>query len=75
MSVVLVIWFFNEEKIKIQSEKNLFLQSEIKALDSKITEISNMQKEIEKLQAHQRAVEKLQANRNHPVYLLSFLIE
>ena len=75
LSVVLVICFFNEGKIKIQSEKNLFLQSEIKVLDSKITEISNLQKEIDKLQAHQYAVEKLQTNRNRPVYLLSFLAE
>jgi len=75
LSIVVFIWIFNDKKLKLQYERNLFLQSEIKILDSKIIEISNLQKEIDKLQAHQRAVEKLQINRNRPVYLLSLLTE
>ncbi len=75
LSVVLVVWFVNEEKLNIQSERNALLNSEIKMLDIKIQEVSTLNQEINALQARQSAVEKLQTNRNQPVYLLSFLVE
>jgi type IV pilus assembly protein PilN len=75
LSVVLVIWFVNEEKLSIQSERNALLNSEIKILDIKIQEISGLNQEINALQDRQAAVEKLQTNRNQSVYLLSFLEE
>lgn len=75
LSIVLVIWIINEEKLKIQSERNALLTSEIKILDLKIQEVSTLNQEINTLQDRQAAVEKLQINRNHPVYLLSFLTE
>ncbi|MEY3789829.1 MAG: hypothetical protein RLZ09_665, partial [Pseudomonadota bacterium] len=75
LSVVLVVWFVNEEQLNVQSERNALLNSEIKILDIKIQEISSLNQEINALQARQAAVEKLQTNRNHPVYLLSFLAE
>ena len=75
LSVVLVVWFVNEEKLSIQSERNALLNAEIKILDIKIQEISGLNQEINALQARQAAVEKLQTNRNQPVYLLSFLVE
>jgi type IV pilus assembly protein PilN len=75
LSVVLVVWFINEEKLNIQSERNMLLNSEIKTLDVKIQEVSMLNQEINALQARQAAVEKLQANRNQPVYLMSFLAE
>ena len=75
LSVVLVVWIVNEEKLSIQSERNMQLNSEIKILDLKIQEISALNQEINSLQSRQAAVEKLQTNRNQPVYLLSFLVE
>jgi len=75
LSVVLVVWFVNEEQLNVQSERNALLNSEIKILDIKIQEISSLNQEINALQARQAAVEKLQTNRNQPVYLLSFLAE
>jgi len=75
LSVVLVVWFVNEEKLNIQSERNALLNSEIKILDIKIQEVSALNQEINVLQARQAAVEKLQTNRNQSVYLLSFLVE
>jgi type IV pilus assembly protein PilN len=75
LSVVLVVWIVNEEKLNIQSERNTLLNSEIKILDLKIQEISLLNQDINALQARQAAVEKLQTNRNQPVYLLSFLVD
>ena len=75
LSVVLVVWIVNEDKLNMQLERNALLNSEIKNLDIKIQEISNLNQEITVLQARQAAVEKLQTNRNQPVYLLSFLSE
>ena len=75
LSVVLVVWIVNEDKLSMQSERNALLNSEIKILDIKIQEISNLHQEIDALQARQTAVERLQTNRNQPVYLLSFLSE
>jgi len=75
LSVVLVVWIVNEDKLSMQSERNALLNSEIKILDIKIQEISNLNQEINALQARQAAVERLQTNRNQPVYLMSFLSE
>ena len=46
LSVVLVVWFVNEEKLKKQSERNALLNSEIKILDVKIQEVSTLNQEI-----------------------------
>jgi type IV pilus assembly protein PilN len=75
LGIVAIVWMSNEKKLEVQYGKNTYLQSEIKILDKKITEIDNLHHEIDKLQAHQRAVEKLQTNRNRPVDLLSLLTE
>lgn len=75
LGIVAIVWMINEKKLEVQYGKNIFLQSEIKILDTKILEIDNLHQEIDKLQAHQRAVEKLQINRNRPVDLLSLLTE
>ena len=75
LSMVLVAWLVNEDKLKIQLERNQLLHSEIKKLDLKIKEVNNLNKEIDELLLKQSAIEKLQNNRNKPVYLLSFLAE
>ena len=75
LSLVLAVWFINEDKLKAQLERNQLLHSEIKKLDLKITEVSNLKQEIDDLLMRQSAIENLQNNRNKPVYLLSFLAE
>lgn len=49
LSMVLVAWLVNEDKLKIQLERNQLLHSEIKKLDLKITEVSHLKQEIDDL--------------------------
>ena len=58
-----------------QEQRNSFLASEIKRLDSQIADVAALKTEIERLKARQKAVEDLQADRNMPVYLLNELVK
>ena len=68
-----LVWSVLQGYIANQQERNEFVRSENRKLDSQIKEIATLRQEIEGLRARQRAVEDLQADRNQPVYLLDEL--
>ena len=70
----LVYWWF-QAMIADQQDKNNFLRSEIKILETQIKEIATIEEEITALRARQKAVEDLQADRNLPVHLLTELVK
>lgn len=70
----LVYWWF-QAMIADQQDKNNFLRSEIKILETQIKEIATIEEEITALRARQKAVEDLQSDRNLPVHLLSELVK
>jgi len=70
-----LVWSILEGYISNQQERNEFVRSENRKLDSQIKEIATLREEIEGLRARQRAVEDLQADRNLPVYLLDELVK
>lgn len=69
-----IYWWF-QNQIAEQQQKNAFLQSEIKLLDGQIKEIATLEQEIAALRARQKAVEDLQSDRNLPVHLLNELVQ
>lgn len=74
LSILLVVWFFNEQRVQIQAERNALLTSEIALLDTRLHEIASLKRDIQALQARQRAVEALQRDRHQPVQLLQELV-
>ncbi|MDH4060325.1 MAG: PilN domain-containing protein [Aquincola sp.] len=70
------VWFAVLESMKAsQEERNAYLGSEIKKLETQIKDIANLRAEIDALKARQKAVEDLQADRNVPVHLLNELVK
>jgi type IV pilus assembly protein PilN len=75
-AVIVLVWYTGvKTQIDTQEERNQFLSSEIKRLDSQIADVATLKAEIEALKARQKAVEDLQADRNMPVYLLNELVK
>ena len=72
--VAAAVYLWYQGAIADQQERNAFLQTEIKKLDSEIKEIASLQDEIAALKARQQAVEDLQADRNLPVHLLNEVV-
>lgn len=62
-------------QISAQNDRNAFIETENKKLDSQIKEIANLKQEIEALKARQTAVENLQSDRTLPVHLLDELVK
>ena len=74
-AVIVLVWYTGvKTQIDTQEERNQFLSSEIKRLDTQIADVATLKAEIEALKARQKAVEDLQADRNMPVYLLNDLV-
>jgi type IV pilus assembly protein PilN len=69
---IVFLWYQNA--ISMQQESNMLLTTEIKMLESQITDIAGLEAEITALRARQQAVEDLQADRNLPVHLLTELV-
>lgn len=74
LTIIVVIWFVNETRIQIQSERNSLLTSRIVLLDAQLREISSLRRDIQALLARQQAVEALQAGRHQPVQLFQELV-
>jgi len=75
-AVIVLVWYTAvKTQIDTQEERNQFLSSEIKRLDTQIADVATLKAEIEALKARQKAVEDLQADRNMPVYLLNELVK
>lgn len=66
------LWY--QSAISTQQESNSLLSTEIKKLESQITDIAGLEAEIAALRARQQAVEDLQSDRNLPVHLLTELV-
>jgi type IV pilus assembly protein PilN len=73
MSIVFVVWFFNEQRVQTQAERNGVLISRIALLDTRLQEIASLKRDIQALQARQGAVEALQRGRHQPVQLFQAL--
>lgn len=69
----LIYWWF-QIMIADQQQKNNFILSETKILETQIKEIASIEDEIAALRARQKAVEDLQSDRNLPVHLMSELV-
>jgi type IV pilus assembly protein PilN len=69
----LLVWQVIDRYISAQTERNNFLNTEIKKLDLEIAQIATLQQEIDGLKARQKSVEDLQADRNLPVYVFEEL--
>lgn len=61
--------------IEQQSQRNAFLQSEIKKLDEQIAEIKTLREQIDSLLKRKQIIESLQGSRAEPVHLLNELAQ
>lgn len=72
-----LIWFigfgFINNLIDRQTEKNVFLKSEIAVLDKQIEEINKLKEQTESLLKRKQVIEALQANRSETVHLFNEL--
>lgn len=74
LAVVGIWYFFLQQMIIGQQQRNAFLKAEIEKLEIQIKDIASLKGDIESLKARQKAVEDLQIDRNVPVYVLNELV-
>ena len=67
-------WFFYQQRISQQEDRNKFMKSEIAKLDKEIDEIKEVKDKIAALLARKQVIETLQADRVQSVYLLDELV-
>jgi type IV pilus assembly protein PilN len=67
-------WFFYQQRIGQQEDRNKFMKSEIAKLDKEIDEIKEVKDKISALLARKQVIETLQADRVQSVYLLDELV-
>jgi len=67
-------WFFYQQRIGLQEDRNKFMKSEIAKLDKEIDEIKEVKDKIAALLARKQVIETLQADRVQSVYLLDELV-
>lgn len=72
--VGLVTHLFIAGMIEYQGSRNAYLQAEIKKVDAKIKEISELENKKEQLIARMRVIESLQSNRPEVVHLFDELV-
>ena len=73
--LVLMLWsFWMGERVDNQSDRNAYLQGEIKQLDERIVKIKDLEKVRERLLARKQIIEQLQANRSQMVHLFDELV-
>jgi len=74
--LVLFLWvFWMDMRIDNQTERNSYLQGEIKQLDERIAKIKDLEKVRERLLARKQIIEQLQANRSQMVHLFDELVK
>lgn len=72
---ILLIWvFWMDQRIDNQSERNTYLQTEIKQLDVRIAKIKDLEKVRQHLLARKQIIEQLQADRSQMVHLFDELV-
>src|SRR5258706_8473888 len=67
-------WFFYQQRIGQQDDRNKFMKSEIAKLDKEIDEIKEVKDKIAALLARKQVIETLQADRVQSVYLLDEMV-
>jgi len=67
-------WFFYQQRISAQEDRNKFMKAEIAKLDKEINEIKEVKDKISALLARKQVIETLQADRVQSVYLLDELV-
>lgn len=73
--LVVLLWvFWMGMRIDNQSERNAYLQGEIKQLDERIAKIKDLEKVRQRLLARKQIIEQLQANRSQMVHLFDELV-
>ncbi len=73
---VLLLWmFWMNQRIDNQTERNTYLQNEIKQLDVRIAKIKDLEKVREHLLARKQIIEQLQADRSQMVHLFDELVK
>jgi type IV pilus assembly protein PilN len=72
----LLLWgFWMGMRIDNQSERNAYLQNEIKQLDVRIAKIDDLDRVRSRLLARKQIIEQLQANRSQMVHLFDELVK
>jgi type IV pilus assembly protein PilN len=74
--LVLFVWaFWMDQRIDNQTERNSYLQGEIKQLDERIAKIKDLENVRSRLLARKQIIEQLQANRSQMVHLFDELVK
>lgn len=73
-AVVLLVHFYNSQRIEYQRSRNSYLEAEIAKLDQRIKEIEELEKEKRRLLDRMRAIEQLQSNRPLIVHFFDELV-
>jgi len=77
--IAVAIWgmihFYHTQLIEYQQSRNIYIETQISALDKKIAEIKRLEKEKERLLARMRAIEQLQGNRPLIVRLFDEIVD
>lgn len=69
-----VDWHF-KQRIAFQTERNVFLETQIAALDKKIKEIQDLDREKERLLARMRIIQQLQSSRPEIVHVVDSIVK
>lgn len=73
---VLIVWsYWMGARIDNQSQRNEYLQGEIKQLDNRIAKIKDLEKVRDGLLQRKQIIEQLQANRSQMVHLFDELVK
>ena len=68
-------YYYYDQNIKFQNQRNAFLTAEIAKLDAQIEEIKALEAKKASLIARQEVIEELQANRTQMVHLFDELVK
>jgi type IV pilus assembly protein PilN len=68
-------WYWMGLRIENQDNRNFYLKTEIKGLDSQLAEIKELDKTKAKLLARKQIIEQLQASRSQMVHLFDELVK
>ncbi len=68
-------YYYFDQSIKFQNQRNSFLTTEITKLDQQILEIEKLEAKKASLIARQQVIEELQANRTQMVHLFDELVK
>ena len=69
-----LVWFYFNQQISGQQERNAFLQAEIAKVQKQNEEIKELDAKKDRLLARKKVIEQLQANRSQMVHLFDSLV-